>query len=787
MGENKSRNTVARQRQVTKRDGRQELFDLQKMRQAVQAAFVDAGEKEDAMASFLAEMEGWTRLIPSTESSRLQDLLESKLMEYGYFDVARCYVLYRREVAAGGKPHKLFAADIPGSVLLPVLRDIARTFPAPQYALPVLHERFVTLLDEDMTLQQRQNQLLHAALSLRTKDAPRWEDMAAQLYAAQLNEQIAQHWEKQGALAWQERLERMAADDILGKYIVESYSAQEIAELATYIEPAHDKLLPYSTLEEMVNFHLLRTPEGTLLETPQEMFMTIAMHLALPEGMHKVYWTQRIYDALGKGQLLLSTAILHHARRPSHPLCSSFTDVLPEAAEGMYHALGNMAQAARAGGDISLYLGKMRTSTAEHPDGALHWAQQLKSILPSSGDVTAHLDAWHHDLPEFLQLRTAGVLSAVCCPDYFWEMLEEDLDSTWHLMDPQQIRQIKGYALEDSMGREWQERYLDCVADTQIEKRTLPIKDIVRLLIQSMAETGGPFVFNRDTVNALNPNAHQGRIYAAAGRMEIAQNIRPMGSAQTRIEGQGEELHVLQVSRPGDMVAARPAALMLNHIDLSDDEALRYLTETAVRALDNAIDLDEYTTPYARVSKERYRALELAVDGYHPALAKQGIAWDSQAHVTWAGDIMERIHRHAISASAQLAREKPAYPCFEGSDWQSGAYFEKRKYSGETWDALRAQAARGMRNGYLMALAPAAKSSPPAHFHELDQHWTVQAAAARQKYIDQAQSVNLYITPRLTMRQVLELLISAWKQGVKTIGPAFSHALAGEEEQGGSV
>lgn len=139
------------------------------------------------------------------------------------------------------------------------------------------------------------------------------------------------------------------------------------------------------------------------------------------------------------------------------------------------------------------------------------------------GAVAVYLDVWHKDLPEFLQLRTNNgddrmkahdIFPAVCYPDLFWRMAKRDLNQQWHLFCPNEIMTVKGYCLEDYYGEEWEQRYMDCVNDSRLSKRSMSIKDIVRLILRSAVETGTPFTFNRDTVNRANPNAHRGIIIA---------------------------------------------------------------------------------------------------------------------------------------------------------------------------------------------------------------------------------------------------------------------------------
>ena len=217
------------------------------------------------------------------------------------------------------------------------------------------------------------------------------------------------------------------------------------------------------------------------------------------------------------------------------------------------------------------------------------------------GAVAVYLDAWHKDLPEFLQLRTNNgddrmkahdVFPAVCYPDLFWKLAEEDLNHEWHLLCPHDVLTVKGYALEDFYGEEWERRYLDCVRDPRIPKRTVTVKDIVRLVLKSAVETGTPFAFNRDTVNRANPNGHRGIIYCSNLCTEIAQNMASIESVSTEIRtGEGDTV-VVTTTRPGELVVCNLASLVLGNIPVEDDAYLHELVGTVVRALDNVIDLN---------------------------------------------------------------------------------------------------------------------------------------------------------------------------------------------------
>lgn len=165
------------------------------------------------------------------------------------------------------------------------------------------------------------------------------------------------------------------------------------------------------------------------------------------------------------------------------------------------------------------------------------------------------------------------------------------------LILPNEIITIKGYCLEDYYGEEWEKRYHDCVNDTRLSKRSISIKDIVRLVLRSAVETGTPFTFNRDTVNRANPNAHRGIIYCSNLCTEIAQNMAAIETVSTEIRTEEGDTVVVKTVRPGDFVVCNLASLSLGHLPLEDEEQIKEKVSTVVRALDNVIDLNFYPLP----------------------------------------------------------------------------------------------------------------------------------------------------------------------------------------------
>ena len=841
---------------IIKRSGVHQAYCRDKIAKAMEKSFRNVGTAFPAETAerLLQRVEEKIQenLKTSTEQAinveQIQDLVEESLMEHGFYQEAKRYILYRQKRSELRKVRKDIArlAETEAEqadALCAVLLGIQKEFAEDAYDLGRLSSKFAGFLKTEMTRSERLSALIKAAVELTSQEAPRWENIAAWLLSYQFHTELAGELARRGIHSFYEKLRYLTDEGLYGSYILEKYTRAELEEAASVLDDERDKLLDYAGLDLMLKRYVIHTHSHVSIETPQEMFLGIALHLAMEEKNDRLGWVKRFYDMLSKLEVTMATPTTSNARKPYHQLSSCFIDTVPDSLKGIFRSVDNFAMVSKFGGGMGLYFGKVRAKGGSirgfegAAGGVIRWirivndtAVAVDQLGMRQGAVAVYLDAWHKDLPEFLNLRTNNgddrmkahdVFPAVCYPDLFWKMAKENLNQDWHMMCPHDILVTKGYSLEDYYGEEWEKRYLDCVNDPRIEKRTIPLKEVVRLILKSAVETGTPFTFNRDLVNRANPNSHEGIIYCSNLCTEIAQNMRPIESVQTEIKTENGDTVIVNTTRPGDFVVCNLASLSLGHLPVEDEAYMKQLVKTAVRALDNVIDLNFYPVPYAKVTNRRYRAIGLGCSGYHHMLAKHGIQWESEAHLQFVDKVFETINYAAIEASTDLAAEKGAYSKFEGSDWQTGAYFEKRGYNSEAWQALRKKVAeQGMRNGWLLAIAPTGSTSilagttagidpvmnkffleekkgsmlprvapdlsPDTYWyyknaHHIDQSWSVRACGVRQRHIDQAQSMNLYITNDYTLRQVLNLYIEAWACGVKTIYYVRSKSLEVEE------
>ncbi|WP_447405856.1 ribonucleoside-diphosphate reductase subunit alpha [Clostridium perfringens] len=713
-------------------------------------------------------------------------------------------------------------------------------------------EKLMVALDNIVTSKMGEKEIIKSfiqvSLELTSQVEPRWQEIAAKLYVKNLYEEVrVNRGLEEGANPYDNFygfIKELNDKGLYGKYILDNYSKEDIEELEKEIKRERDFLFTYSGINLLAKRYLVQDFNRLPLELPQQMFMGIAMHLAIPEKKEKrLYWAKRFYDVLSSIKATMATPTMSNARKPFYQLSSCFIDTVDDSLAGIYKSLDNFSKVSKFGGGMGIYMGKVRALGSAirgfkgASGGIIPWiklfndtAIAVDQLGVRNGSVAIWLDAWHKDLPEFLQIRTNNgddrkkahdIFPGLCYPDLFWKLAENDIDANWYMMCPHEIKTVKGYSLEDFYGEEWEKKYYECVEDDRIEKRVMSVKDIVRLIIKSAAETGTPFAFYRDTVNKFNPNKHKGMIYSSNLCTEIMQNMSAMEIEQTEIKDENGDVVVIEKTKPGDFVVCNLSSVVLGNVDVTSDEEVEYVVETQIRAMDNVIDLNYYSVPFAEITNKKYRAVGLGTSGYHHMLVNNKIVWDSEEHLNFVDKVYERINFYAIKASLNIAKEKGSYPLFEGSDWSNGDYFELREYNSPQWKELKEEIDKyGMRNGYLFAVAPNGSTATLAGTSEgvdpvmnrfwleekkgsitpkvapglcqenfwyyvsaynVNQEFTVRANGVRQRHIDQGQSFNLYITTDYTMRQIMNLYISACKNGVKSIYYVRSKSLSVDE------
>ncbi|MFD1706658.1 ribonucleoside-diphosphate reductase subunit alpha [Siminovitchia sediminis] len=683
--------------------------------------------------------------------------------------------------------------------------------------------------------------LIQSALENTDELNPHWSFLAAKIYLNDLYKKAAENRsydksEKYGDFYTLIRI--LSEKGIYSTRILEKYTKLEIDELGKLIVPERDLLFDYTGLHTLATRYLAVDHHKQVFELPQERWLIIAMYLMQDEPSdQRDLLVAESYWALSNLYMTVATPTLANAGLAHGQLSSCFIDTVEDSLIGIYNSNTDIARLSKDGGGIGVYMGKVRARGSSikgfkgASSGVIPWIKQLNNTAVSvdqlgrrKGAIAVYLDVWHADILSFLDLklnngderqRAHDIFTGVCLPDLFMEQVERRGD--WHLFDPHEVKQVMGFSLEDFYDEEkgagsFREMYQQCVQNEKLTKKTVPAIQIMIRIMKSQLETGTPFMFYRDQVNRMNPNKHQGMIYSSNLCTEIMQNMSPTTHYEETVDGDT----IISYKKAGDFVVCNLSSINLGKaVDPAGEnwDILERLIPIQVRMLDNVIDLNTIDVKQAAITNKKYRAIGLGTFGWHHLLALKNVEWESAEAVQLADELYEKIAQLTIRASVELAKEKGAYPLFEGSDWQSGKYFEIRGYTGKSdsgkWaDIMKEIQVHGIRNGYLMAVAPNSSTSVIAgstasidpvfkpFYHEekknyklpvvapdldhrtyniyrksayiVDQRWSIQQNAARQRHLDQSISFNFYVPNQIKAQIMLDLHLQAWDSGLKT-------------------
>ena len=684
--------------------------------------------------------------------------------------------------------------------------------------------------------------LIKTALENIDEASPEWSHIAAKAYLRRLYKQAARNRaysadDKYGDFYG--LIKTLASKGIYSGTLLEKYNRDEIREIGELIDSDKDLLFDYPGLQLLSSRYLAKDHAGNTYELPQERWLIIAMHLMQDEDTTKRFeLISEAYWALSNLYMTVATPTLANAGLTHGQLSSCFIDTVEDSLIGIYNSNTDIARLSKDGGGIGVYMGKVRSRGSSikgykgASSGVIPWIRQLNNTAVSvdqlgrrKGAVAVYLDVWHADVLSFLDLklnngderqRAHDIFTGLCLPDVFMEQVEKRGD--WYLFDPHEVHEVMGYDLADFYDEKkgagsFREKYDECVSSNDLTKTKVKAIDIMARVMKSQLETGTPFMFYRDEVNRKNPNKHAGVIYCSNLCSEISQNQSPTIQVSETVEGD----EIIIRKQAGDFVVCNLSSVNLGKAVPA--QVLERLIPIQVRMLDNVIDLNTIDVKQATITNKKYRAIGLGTFGWHHLLAKKGIEWESQQAVDFADLLYGLIAYLTIKASNDLAKEKGAYPLFEGSDWQTGEYFEQRGYLDAAWsnpdektvlwaELMHDVAEFGIRNGYLMAVAPNASTSviagstasidpifKPLFYEEkkdyklpivapeldhntyniyrrsayiLDQRWSVKQNAARQRHVDQAISFNIYVPNTIKARTLLDLHLQAWGDGLKT-------------------
>ncbi len=455
--------------------------------------------------------------------------------------------------------------------------------------------------------------------------------------------------------------------------------------------------------------------------------------------------------------------------------------------------------------------------------------------------IALYLPVWHYDIFDFLdlrlktgsqELRAHSIKTAVTLPDEYMRRLESK--QNWTIFDPYEFRKKMGVDLnrlydkkklmadeepneEDHAFTYW---YRKAEKDMSFEiKRVVNATDIYKSIFTSRKTGGTPYLYFHDTAARMNPNAHVGMPFGSNLCSEVIQNMEVDRCISENLDEDG--FVVTKVIGDG-LVTCNLSSLVLNNVfDESKDVDLQRVVDIQFRMLDNVISLNRTVVPQATHTNKLYRAVGAGSMGLVTLMTSRGIRWESEEASKFTEDIFKQYLKAMIRASAKLAQEKGSYPLFEGSDWQTGEFFDKRGFVSDEWSELRDLASKGMRNAYLSAIAPTSSnslimnSSPsidppyeviyreeksglnviyvPSNYNnqtkwfyksgfEMDEMWAINVISAAQKFIDQGVSHNMHVPKSIKGSELLRLDLGAWKKQLKTIYYTYTEEYERDED-----
>jgi len=813
----------------------------------------------------------------------IQDQVELALMRSGEHKVARDYVLYREERARARAEARAAAAPAEPETDIEVLCEDGTRRPLDVARIRTLvNEACANLADVDAEriIAEAMNNmydgisesdvstaLLICARTLVEED-PNYTYVTARLLLDELRHEAfkfldvnaesgfrANHSEMTAVygVAFKAFIERGIELELLAPEL----RAFDLDELGAALKPERDLSFTYLGLQTLYDRYFIHS-DDVRIELPQVFFMRVAMGLAGQEDNPNARAIE-FYDLLSSFDYMSSTPTLFNAGTLRPQLSSCFLTTVPDDLDGIYSGIRDNALLSKWAGGLGndwtpvRALGSYIKGTNGKSQGVVPFLKVVNDTAVAvnqggkrKGAVCSYLETWHLDIEEFLELRkntgddrrrTHDMNTANWVPDLFMKRVFEDAE--WTLFSPNEVPD-----LHDLYGRAFEKRYEEYEALTRSGEMTLfkrvKAQDLWRKMLSMLFETGHPWITFKDSCNVRSPQQHIGVVHSSNLCTEITLNTSRDEVAVCNLGSVNLAAHVVD----GEL----------------DMKKLKKTVRTAVRMLDNVIDINYYSVPQARNSNMKHRPVGLGIMGFQDALYRQRIPYGSSAAVEFADRSMEAISYYAIDASCKLAKERGAYPSFSGSLWSRGilpidslkTLKQERGASATTkedflevdlnttleWDKLRSKVQiNGMRNSNVMAIAPTAtianitgvsqsieptyqnlyvKSNLSGEFtvvnpfmvqdlkrldlwdkvmvndlkyfdgslqnidrvpaelkqlyataFEVEPRWLVDAASRRQKWIDQAQSLNLYIAGANGKKLDVTYRM-AWLRGLKT-------------------
>ena len=865
-----------------KRNGKVVRFDESKIKVAITKAFIAVEGGNAATSNRIYEqidevtqqiIQAFKRRLPAGGTMHIEDIqdqVELALMRSTQYKVARAYVLYREERRKArdaetkqvNTDSKTPLITMPDGTLKPLdmmrvntivteaCRDLAHV-----QTEPVVKDALRNLYNQ-AKLSDVHKALIMAARAL-VETEPNYTYVSARLLldsmrAEALNKLHIQHDATfdEMAILYPTYFKTYIAHGIEQGMLDHKLADFDLDKLGRALLPERDMQFTYLSLQTLYDRYFIHD-KGTRYELPQAFFMRVAMGLAIRE-QDKEAKTIEFYTLLSSFDYMSSTPTLFNAGTVRPQLSSCYLTTVPDHLDGIYSAIKDNALLSKFAGGLGNDWTPVRAMGA-HIKGTNGKSQGIVPFLnvadatavavnqggKRKGAVCAYLECWHRDVEEFLELRkntgddrrrTHDMNTALWIPDLFMKRVHAE--GEWTLFSPDEVP-----GLHDQYGKAFEAMYIDCEEKARQGKiknvKTIPAVKLWRKMLSMLFETGHPWLTFKDACNLRSPQQHTGVIHSSNLCTEITLNTSVDEIAVCNLGSINLPAHI----KDGKL----------------DEAKLQRTVNTAIRMLDNVIDINYYSVPQTRNSNLKHRPIGLGLMGFQDALYALDLDYTSNAALEFADSSMELLSYYAIEASCALAKERGSYSSYEGSLWSKGIlpidsisllqqargqFLEQDRSQRLDWEALRVKIrTQGIRNSNLMAIAPTAtisnicgvsqsieptyqnlyvKSNLSGEFtvvnpylvadlkalnlwdevmvndlkyfngsvqpisripaklktryataFEIDPNWLVEAASRRQKWLDQAQSLNIYMA-KPSGKKLDDLYRLAWLRGLKT-------------------
>ena len=867
---------------VIKRSGKVAAFDSNRIETAMKKAFLAVENApavsqrvQDTANSLAQDIERTLRNRwpdgATLHIESIQDQVELALMRAGEQQVARSYVLYREQRRVERNKAQAPAVDASDLIGVDVTYPDGTVGPLSRQMLEQrLNEACANLSEvSGEAILDDAIRNLYSGISLKdvftalvmcartaVETEPNYSFVTARLLLQNIYEEgldylgITYNWQENNISNYYSSVfKSFIARGIENEIIDPELANFDLERLARELDAERDKKFTYLSIQTLYDRYFIHHQE-TRYELPQTFFMRVAMGLAIAEPGDREEKAIEFYKLLSSFDFMSSTPTLFNSGTCHSQLSSCFLTTVPDDLDGIYGAIKDNALLSKYAGGLGNDWTPVRAMGAriKGTNGKSLGVVPFLNVADATavavnqggkrkGAVCGYLETWHLDIEEFLELRkntgddrrrTHDMNTANWVPDLFMQRVFEDAD--WTLFTPNETPD-----LHDLYGDEFVKAYVayeELAKEGKVLSKTISAKKLWRKMLGMLFETGHPWVTFKDPCNLRSPQQHVGVVHSSNLCTEITLNTSQDEVAVCNLGSINLAQHV---NRDG-----------------IDHARLQNTVRTAVRMLDNVVDINFYSIPQAKKSNLKHRPVGMGIMGFQDALYKMRVAYSSERAVELADEWMEAISYHAIAASAELAKERGSYETFEGSLWSQGIlpidsiaklaktrgkYLDQDTTTRLDWTRLRKLVKKGMRNSNLMAIAPTAtisnicgvsqsieptyqnlfvKSNMSGEFtvinpylaedlksrdlwdaamvhdlkyyngsvqqiaripddlkqlyvtaFEVESHWLVDAASRRQKWIDQAQSLNLYMAEP-SGKKLDALYRSAWLRGLKT-------------------